>query len=417
MFGKISKWSKHHKIETFGALSCFIILLLVIDCFTISAYSHGVEHDFLTNVAIYTPMFKTSLSDTDGTVTNVFVNEERTKCAIMLKIDSMMYKMSTDANDYRVFVKGWNVSKGQYMPVTFNHPTGGVYVFGSTGYMMIYIVDEMGWQNQALEFVVRCDTTLIDNSAGKDFAGVDVSYSQFDQFRFVVNPAAQSASVCKFFDGDNINITEIYQETILSGVENAQRETLKSDVVELNQYLSQIAAYKKALENLQVNVKPLPEIMAGDNVAFSNDEETGELRYYPTTIYPGGVDYNWYEGDLRTKSYLDEAIGDTGLTRPAFFDNLNKNHQFAPYMMPTDGWRRNNGTDINIHDYLASPVDENKQIASNINAYIAAVNGFCKLKHQYQTQDLVDYLYIQYNLEISGQAFTSNFKPDTIHVW
>lgn len=419
MFAKFAKWKKHHQIEMFGIATCLLCIILFVNCFTISVYSHGQERDFLSTKAIYTPNFKTSLSDIGGQVQQVFVNADKTKCGIMLHMDNML-GMSTDAKDYQVFVKGYNISKQRYAAVTYNQPNGGIYIFGSTGYIMIYMVDNAGWYNQALEIVVRSHKTLQNNAQNKDLTGVDISYSQYDQFNFLINPAGAEAVVCDFFDGDTVDVTALYQETVLREVEENQREILKQDIIELNTYASQIAAYYNALKTVDVNIKPLPACMDGDGTAFVNDEVTGELRYYPTTIIPGGTDFDWYDTDLRTASYLDMVIGDSGLTRSGYFDTLAQdkiNYGNTVETLNTQGWRRTNGTDINVEDFLNSPIDENKQIAQNIRAYVDAVNGFINVKKKYQTEDLVGYLYIQYNMEISGQTFSANLQEDTIHPW
>ena len=96
------------------------------------------DAETLSNQAVYTTEVVTSRSQVAGSVVSVLSNKEQTKAFVLLKMESME-NLSTNADDYKLFVAGSN-SGGTYSDIK-SQPSGGIYVFGSTGYIGFYLVN------------------------------------------------------------------------------------------------------------------------------------------------------------------------------------------------------------------------------------------------------------------------------------
>lgn len=411
LFRKIRMWQKHHKIELFGAIVCAICVLLMVDCGSILLYAKNEDNDVLTNQAIYASEFTTSLSGVTGNISQVYVNEEGTKCGILLHFDDMT-NIVTDALSYQIYVKGFNVSKGKYASETLSYPTGGYYVFGSTGYALIYLVDNNGFANQALECIVRCNDTInMSSNSSTDVAELkskDGSYANYDQFRIVINPAGKLASKVSFLD--DFDVTSLYQDAVVNESEAEIRETLKEDIVDLNTALKAINNYRNNLIDLNVKVPNLPSIIAGDEFYFDEDGTT--LIYKPDEIFANGVDIDWYHTDLQTGNFLTQDL--IGVKTPLqFFGDLSA-AEVQPLEVPGTFYMVD-GTEVK--EESNSELTDIASISTNIQNYRDALNEYYRLKKNYQTIDLMKYLYLEYNMLNTGKHFTSNYNENTVIVW
>ncbi len=410
--GKIKKirlWGRYHRIELFGSMVGLICLGLIINCISIGVYAKNIDKDVLTNQAIYASEFITSLSGVQGNIAEVYTNKDHTKCGILIHFDDMT-NIVTDAMEYQLYVKGFNVSKGTYAAVTKSKPTGGFYMFGSTGYGLIYLVDNAGFAEQALEIVVRCNEhiyTSTDTSEMSELKQKDGSYEDNDQFRIIINPSAKLATVVDFLD--DFDVVSLYQDAVVNASEDTIREKLTKDVAELNTKMKAIQNYKKALSDLNVKVPDMPDTIVGDS--FSNLED-GTLVYTPGHVLAGGVDIDWYTHTLKDSSFLTEDL--IGLKTPMqFFGDL---AAAEPEEMPAfDTFYMLDGTEI-VEDGKSGLADM-QAIAQNIDNYRKAVQEYFQLKTQYQTQDLVSYLELEYNMQNTGKHFTSNYSENTVILW
>ncbi len=412
MFKDIKMWKKRHSIECFGVLLGLCLVLIIVDFFSIKFKAMDEDADFLTENSVYVSQFTTSLSGVQGNIAAFYRNEDNTKIAIVLKMSDMTY-MSIDAMDYQMYVKGYNVSQGKYATSTYNKPSGGYYVFGSTGYSMIYLTDAAGFQNQAVEIIVRNNnvlTTVEGNVDADALKQQDASYAKHDQFRIIVNPAGKTSTQVDFLD--DLDIVKLYQHTVLVSQEKQLRDTLKADVKQLNNLVAQINAYKKNLVAAGVSVPELPEGIAGDT--FENlDDEQNTLVYKPKHIYGGGVDFDWYTSTLIEGSrFLPELQG--AKSSSVFLDGL-KLQMVGAEPLNNSIWYKTDGTRIDIN--TPSTRQDINDIIKYVGLYTTAVNQYISLKYQYQTVDLYQYLMMEYNLDSTSKAFTSNYGENAVIVW
>lgn len=432
MIQKFKDWKRHHSIEFFGVCLATLLSLLVINCGSIMIYASKVDMDTMSNNAFYSEHFLTSLSGVQGNIMDVYTNDAGTKCAIMVKLDEPM-KVSSDANDYQLYYKGYNISKGGYTNVTLNSPKGGYYVFGTTGYAMIYLTDSSGFANQAVEIVVQGNNTLTTTSSTNEeimnLRKMAANFSQHDCYRIVVNPAASNTTKVSFLDNEPFDVVELFQESVVNAEEDKVRTLLAEDVTTLNDYMKQIQNYKKNLQSLSVMVPALPEEVNGDS--FSNDDmlnndytkkasadesKEAALIYTPSYVADGGVDFDWAHNTLHDTSFLADFVQKTGKTESAFIASLGQSKSTYK-SVSTSGWTMLDGTAIDFEQVGHSNLDNLKSIHDNIAGYTEVLNKYLQLKQRYQTVDMVSYLELEFNMLNSGKTFTSNYSEGTITVW
>ena len=432
MFKKLKYWKTHHGIEMFGVLLSLCIVLMAISSVSIISYANAVDRDYLEGNPFYNANFVTSKSLTKGEIKAFYTNADNTKCAIMLYFNPIT-NMSTNANDYQIFYKGYNVSKGGYTKRNLNKPVGGYYIFGSTGYAMIYLVASEGFQQQAAEVVVRClesiYTSEYSSESVRNLQELDESYKEYDQYRLIINPAGQQATVVDFLD--DFDVERVYQQCIVDEQESKIRETLIDDVVRLNELWARIASFKTNLVEAGVNTVDLPDVIKGDQFVNCPDADdhkcdisskplkedvTTQLVYIPNTILEGGVDFDWFHEDLHTADFLNPMLG--GKTEIAFFETLRRDSElYRSDRIDQNDFSMLDGTPINFDRLSRSSLVTDQQVYTAIREYIDAVNSYISLKNQYQTRDLVSYLELQYNMQSTGKTFSSNLEDDAVHVW
>lgn len=410
----IKKWHKYHKIEVFGAIVGFFVLILIIDVISISIRVKAENNAFMKNNAIYVSNFTTSLSGKTGNIARIYVNPKKTKCVILLYFDDIE-NLVTDASKYQVYVKGYDIEKGKYAVSTKNKPVGGYYIFGSTGYSAIYLSDANGFQEQCIECIVRCNELLTNAQlANVEAANRDPSYAQYDQWRIIVNPLGESAKTGDFLD--DFDIVSLYQDAVIDINEESIRNMLTDNINNLNVYMKQIETYRNNLKVLGVRVPSLPAYISGD--VFSYDEnKNGEqmMIYTPEYIFEAGVDFDWFRYNLHDKSFIDD-IKDPLITDTQFFNKL-QNFSNVDRFTTQKNWYMSDGTLINRDEVSASQLSNMKSINDNIKKYETVLNQYYTLKKEYQCTNLVNYLILESNMRNTGKYFTSNYSENAVIVW
>lgn len=423
MIAKIKNWIKHNDIQAFGVAFAAITLCLLLTISNIAVTAAGQDRDYLNGNAVYVSDFTTSLSGISGSIVEVYTNESNTKCGIVIKLDKdKISNISTDANDYQMYIKGYNISKGVYASKTLSNPTGGYYVFGETGYAMIYLVDSAGFQNQALEIVVRCNEYYSSTGKGdEELKEKDASYAKHDQFRIIINPHGTNAVKASFLE--ELDVVALYQNTVAYAEEDEIREKLTKDVKQLNEYISKINSYAERLDALGVSVQGVPNCVLEDADSFStktvvdsDGTESELLVYHPGFVFQNGVDFDWFENKLIDgHRFLPDLIGVKSTKQ--FLIDLKDNKDTNSYLMNPDAWYMKDGTKINLSSNSKTDLVDVDAIKDDIQIYTETVNDYIRLKNQYQTIDMVAYLSLEYNIETTGETFTSNYSEDTVVVW
>ncbi|NDO52128.1 hypothetical protein FMM75_23110 [Lachnospiraceae bacterium MD335] len=411
-FRRIRIWGKHHHIELFGTILGMLLLVLLINSISICVYASRENDRLLSENAIFANSFTTSLSGKDGRISQIYVNPERNKCVVLFQFNDMN-GMVTDAEKYQVFIKSFDVFKGDYASrrTTQLDVMGGFYVFGSTGYTALYLSAVNGFPKECYEIILRCNDVLQigTNSSDNENAARDASYAQFDQWRVIINPNGNTAKECSFLD--DFNITSLYQDAVIDENEGEIREKLYEDVKIMYSSWKKLNNYRNNLENLNVKVPSLPVYIASDELTVDED---GIIQYHSGFELEDGVDYDWYGKTLHEVSFLD-MVKQADITDVQFFNSLN-NYQTSDFQLTSNIWYMADGSVINL-DESNLKLTNTQAVVENIKSYNQAVNDYYNAKRQYHCTHLIDYLYLESNMKTAGKYFTSNYNEGVVTVW
>ena len=434
---KNSGFAKTHRIQVFGVSLLLVLSIMLADVIAIHVYAAKEDAAVYDTRTIYSRNVVTSLSGVQGQIVSVYASPGRTKVAVALKFANPEM-MPSDAAEYSIGVRGFNTKTQKYALDTYAKTMkGGYYIFGQTGYSVVYFVNSEPFPSQTTEVIVRTENTLNLGSSKQadELKARGGTYAKYDQYRFVINLGASDMPVAAFMD--NFKPETIYQYSVVDEKEAAIREQLNNDVVGLNTLRRRINEYAKTLSNLNVITPGVPNEMVGDEFTNPNIDSKGNplygdyqtnskhdpnlLVYTPTKyIFPGGVDFNWFTTDLHEVSYLKSLAGTTPFAE--FFKMLqssaasgnNKKIEW-PANFNTTIVMKTDGSKIQLSDNTG--MGDIPGIQKAANNYINAVNQYYELKRQYQTQDLVDYLKLDYEVSSTGGTYTANFNDKSLVVW
>ena len=335
-------FGRHHAIERFGVIFLTLVILMGSLTTTIVVRKRNADAEQLSNRAIYTTRVQMSRSKVSGSVINVMVSEDKTKAFVLLKMDDMT-RMSADAEDYLMFLTGSDSGMGR--SDLLSRPSGGIYVFGTTGYMGIYLVNNEPFQSQILNLVVRGvkDYSSGANVSSAQAVGGDTSFINFDQMIIYFNPGASEAVHGEFLDAQKINMLDMYKEAIVKPAEANYKQVLQADLQSMfeqqrlaNQYIDRLV---QGLNGSKLAAPTVPSQIANDVISatstngvplnWSNNQNgwvdnsgVKSSDYYLTLktdyVYPGGYEFNWQTGSV-SDGWLDALCGN--MTIDAYLQN------------------------------------------------------------------------------------------------
>ena len=408
--------SRHKRMETFAV--SFGILIFGILVVTIVSFGMFIQqqNNTLSSKAIYTTDFSTSKTNIPGTVVGVYASENRTKAFILMKFDDVK-SISTNANNYQVFMTGIN---GQKRRETLkSSPAGSVYVFGNSGYMGIYLVNNEGFPTQILDIVVRANAELVKKSdnASNEYAN-DESFSNYDQFRIYANPGATDATVLKCLsNGDAPAVKDLYNEAVVTNQEAAIRKDLYADLDDMITAQANIKEYTDRLTTQDgVQVPTQPDVINGDSVAKLKD---GTYVYDFKSVVPGGYNFDWqnrYVADGYLKG-IYEQLGDPTMTSDALFAKMNKESQIANTTMDTNiNWKLKDGTlvkDLNS----GSNNGRYQQINADCEGLVTAWRNYYTAKDKFQRTDLGRLLDLEATTDLVVSSSSINTNDNVLRLY
>ena len=395
------KLDGHHRIEQFGVV--FIALLV---CFAIVVGLCGyakiqASQAAMTEDAVYNTEFTSSRTDTTGTVVNVFRNTDKTKAFILLQFNDIS-TVSRDANTYQMFLTGSTPSGGR--SDLKSEPSGSIYMFGATGYMGIYLVDNNQFQKQILDLTVRCNNELVTVDEEDLSTEYDDSFLKYDQFKVFFNPAGENAEVLRCLDEDGTPTAyDLYVQSVIEPQEEELKTTLETDVSTLQTDLNLIDERITNLQNEGVVIPSVPDFISGDTVtAVKNDDGTETLTYNPSVVLPGGYDFDWRTGSVYT-SYT-EVLDTQGLSLQQYMNQKSLEENVTFTTSDVGEWYMTDGTLVD--DNATSTSYE--QIVSDIELLQSAWRTYFEDKTTYQITDLTALLRLELNAESIRSDYTLN---------
>lgn len=434
------KLGSHYKIERFGSL--LLILTILLAALTgVGGFLYKThEDDIFKSVVCYSSEFVSSLTETSGEIVNVFEDAKKTKIFLLLKFeDGAMTHVSTDTDKYRLLVAGVDRNLEKYESVKSN-PKATLYMLGTSGYFGIMLHDAAGFPLQCLQVIVRMDRNLVGNTNVEVSSDLDSTFSQHDQFSFIINPGVTRKEVVSapFLDEDRApTALEIYALAQSDEDELNARQTLVNDLSAMQTAFDKIDEYTRRLKELDIEVDEAPEEIRGDHLEVyyngqllerssrehyvypEGHEKAGEIitpnsleldyRLITDHVVPGGFDFDWYNGDIHS-GYLDALRGDKSVG--VYLRDMEQ-MQYETALSLDMKWYYSNGTEF-IYDRSLedSTLDA---INAEITNLTQAWSDYYTLKIQYEREDLRQLLLLERNLTNIVAAFSVN--ADDSNLW
>lgn len=410
----LSNWNifnRHKKIERFLVGFFCITVPLILMTFVSIYNKFGLDQESLSANALYTSTVTLSRTNQTGKVAGVFVNKAKTRGMVLIRMNDAG-KISSKAEDYKTFTTAVDLNKRKE-PLE-SMPTGSIYIFGSSGYIGLYFVDNAGFKSQIFKTTVRLDKEFVnvdEKNIKDEVAGT--TYAKHDQMDLYFNLGAKKAKTLKALDKNNISVQDLYVEAIGSGIDMEKREVLTADLKHLSKLKLQIEEQHDRLEQIAIDgvglvVPDLPKEMKSDSFSGDGDKIVMSTDY----VYNGGIDFNWQKAKFED-GYFNEVNNET--TNP---DKLSlarwlvklKNDQAADRGVTRyeHDWVMSDGTAMNqfIND-LGLDNAAVKDMQKQVQNYMTLVSEYLESKQTYQTQNLRQLVALDIALENATSSVDS----------
>lgn len=296
--------TSHYAIERFG-IALTIALVGISACFAVGAYNyHKAMNAFDNRRSMYSTAFSTSKTQLSGRVVAIYGNKNRTKAFVLLR-SSDNGNFPGDPKEYQFFLAGSDPHFG-YTKIA-GHPAGAFYMFGSTGYMGLYLVNKSGFPSQVLDLVGRINSPV--STIHKPSKYARGSFRKYDQFQIFFNPGATRIKELSALNiSKEPNISQLYRSLFLVKSERAARRKLNNDLVKMETDLRQIQDRRHRLIMDKVKPLPGPKYMQGDKIVRRH----GQLYLETKHVAHGGFNFDWQSGSIE-KGYLNKVFKQNGV--------------------------------------------------------------------------------------------------------
>lgn len=442
----------HHKMERFCVTVVALFLVLVLCWVNGAKIKADKEKLSIGQKAIYTSSGTFSLTKDVIRVKQLYRNSDYTKAFVLLKLEEpqssygspTIYNLSTDVNDYKIYMTSANKThiEGQ--------PKATIYLFADTGYIGIYMVNSLGF-NQALYDVIFRNTQY--SKAGVRPSETGDSFARFNQVEFFFNFAGTSAPIAEFLEKEDPTANEIYSELLLKDSATTAQQNITQSLINMNNYMQQINRLADRLRSYNINVPALPPAISGDyittdvtktkdnpmafdysmtsgidsiistqyNITVDTTDSASSTKYkdedslYLVTdyVFPGGYQYNHQNLSL-TNGIIDTLMADSPDTVTFREFAEDKKLEAADYAddikFSFDDWYYDSGVRFIVD--TAKP--EEVMIQNTIQQYENAVRNLYNQKKSYQTSQLASYLEYEYKARESSSVFSIRSDNDTL---
>ncbi len=399
-------FSGHYKMERFGVMFTALVVLLALAGGRIYMHKMKLENVKLGEQVTYTTDVTMSLTGNTGQVVNVFMDSSHTKAFVLLHWDDVT-KVITDANDYEFFLTG---STMDMIPEPIAcHPSGSIYMFGSTGYMGIYLVDTNGFPKQILYGILRCNSMAAPIAESRPTYD-DSSFNEFDQCQIFFNPGASAYTPAAFLDEGRMDIYDIYEATVIDGQEEEIRSGLDDTLNSMQGALGRIDEYERRVRQDGIIVPDRPIQIRGDQVLA---DEAGDLYLQTDYVVQGGYSFDWRHGSV-LEGYLESVVPDN--SSPAQYLAMKAELvKSEPWSMGDVTWYRTDGTRwVSENPYNETTV---AQTNADIQGLMNAWNEYFSLKQSYQAGQLDRLLRLELNIREMITRYSVHPGETAFHIW
>lgn len=425
------KLGKHYKMERF----IIMFFTLLFGMFLISGVSlrasivdRGTSY---VSRALYNDSFLTSRTNIAGTVDAVYRNKTNTKTFVLLHFADIQ-NISTDATDYQMFVTAADVEGNQRILDT--DPTGSIYVFGSSGYMGLYLANSNGFKPQILDITIRANAEMVPAGKMADEGLKDASFAKFDQFKVYVNPGAQDGVLLDTLEGDEVpSVRDLYYEAVISSdlpslIEDGSlakdysevkiRSELDETLEKMRLNLSNVDIYAKRLRQFgqySVQVPVLPDVIRGDIVDKGED---GTLTLVSNKTFSNGFDFDWRSGSVGN-GYVDGIMDESnaiGVSRDSFIsDRLRSVEPSESIVLSDNDWLLSNNEPLDsIREINPTSFTEINDV---VTLYTKEVRDYHTNKLNYQVQLLPKLLWLEVRLDNIESGTTIHAGAEAVQAY
>ena len=448
---------KHHKIERFGVTMSVLFVSFLCLTIAVCVKRYNDNKVQIGDTPIYTTSFEMSLTHNKGSVVDIYRNKAGTKTAILLKFDDMS-RMKTDASNYQIWVTGYDSYYNDKV-------TGGVYVYGRSGYMALCFYSPAGFSNQICDIILRSNENIAQSQISSSTPKDDSSFMDYDQTRIYANLGANKMTEGLFLDtedGSLLDSNRMYDEVVLLPQINSTKE-------ELNQTLSNMEISLRQMDEYESDLKRMGMIVPERDASFKNDTitaYTGEsvditsssnvivnasdsdstasisdststetssqtdtatnsdagsdvntdlLQLKTDYVFAGGFNFDWQSYDiLSDKRLYTDICGETPLN-----EYLRKIEGIAAsdtyeLKLPSK-WVRTDGSEFDASSRFLQENDED--IKLDIELLTGAYNSYYTSKVNYQCKLLKKLLEYEYEESHFASNASINASEDCCQVW
>lgn len=430
-------FGSHHAIERFGVIFMSLAMCMILLLISIFTVKIKADRKTLSGQTIYTGSFSTTLTGDTGNVRGLYVNEDKTKCFVLLKFDSME-NLPTDASEYKIYMTGADMNMGK-TDLSY-YPDAGLYIFGSTGYMGLYLYSEGGFPSQIVALTLQSQNNYA--GAGVADAGDGNADTQFNQVRLFVNPGGEFATHGDFLDKKDFDIRLAYIEMIMRDSEKAARTELRNSLLQMRDQQLLMTEYENRLLKSDILLPDVPKEIASDKIyaICPNDEDETKLVWdtqysvwvnpddeseqynddqvhlYLDTNYvvPGGYAFTWQNISIED-GFLKGLTGSDSLTDwDDYFDKISMTEDADTFDADSVTWYYTTGREFKNTSAEEDSGLSTRQadIAKNIKKLTEAWSTYYELKTNYQKVQLLDLLHVESTLADVLDMYSVNMNEN-----
>lgn len=381
-------------------------------------------------MAQYTSSFTMSLSGATGSVQGVYTNTDHTRSFVLLKFNDVT-NIPVKADKYQLFLSGCD--RNQNYDKLKSNPDAQIYMFGSTGYMGIYLYSAEPFPSQILNLYLRSIVNFSGTSSTTGYE--DATFNQYDQARIYFNPGGSYATKADFLDEDDWTIFDIYEELVSRPAEKSIRTLLRNDLKEmLNQKLL-IDEYTNRIMDDGLMEPAMPSAIAGDVIygktidGSSNeklqwsikknqwyapealvgfDENNVQVYLDTKVVEPNGFNFVWQDSQIKN-GYLKNLTGSDSLSDWKAYINQNDDAD-STFNLDDVVWTYKDGT-IFVPDADADvegSTSKEQTLSAEVTQLKDAWQAFYDAKLNYQTVQLKALLQLEYDSRDIETSYSIN---------
>lgn len=405
-FTELIRRSQHFGIERFGITFGLLSVVLISCVIGFLVQSHARDEAYDRKQAVYTASAKSDVAEVTLNAPKVCRSTDGTRAMVVLNVnqrESKVSDISTDASSYKARVTTIDNRGKMVASQTNPHPSGGIFVFGNSGYIGIYFVAPNGFARERT--LLGLESSYVAKNSTK---------SDHDRWVFQFNLGADGVQKAKSLDTESFDPSAFYAECIQDDAEKEIRKSLDQNLSDMSDMLLRIKEAKSRVSRDGVALEAItPEYIKGDVITTVNKVTTLQTK----SVAFGGFDFDWRAASLET-GYIKAACGSNdSLTFLKYMksgaDTTAKSADKDPYTLmtqqsgDTDSWIMQDGSSVrDASDAVKKDCKDLEQLWAN----------YGKAKQEYQVTNIYKLLDLDIEKDSMASVYTSNIEKDAFKV-